>query len=66
MKAKLGSGVVVLWGPGRFPVAMHALWFGAAKLTVHCMEMAAFVCELELIVKWREIGKSVGVGRFPV
>ena len=34
MKAKLGSGVVVLWGPGRFPVAVHSPLHGNGCIRV--------------------------------
>ena len=51
MKARLGSGGVVLWCPGGVPVAAHALWFGLAKPTVNCAEIAALVWELELLVE---------------
>ena len=62
MKARLGSGGVVLWCLGGVPVATHALWFGLAKSTVNCAEMAALVWGLELLVECGATGKVLALG----
>ena len=62
MKVRLGSGGVVLWRPGGVPVAAHALWFGSAKPTVNCAEMAALVWGLELLVERGATGKVLVLG----
>ena len=62
MKARLGSGGLVLWCSGGVPVAAHALWFGSAKLTVNCAEMAALVWGLELLVEHGVTGKVLVLG----
>ena len=62
MKARLGSGGIVLWRPGGVPVAAHALWFGWAKATVSCAEMAALAWGLELLVERGATGKVLVLG----
>ena len=62
MKARLGSGGVVLWHPGGVPVAAHALWFGAAKSVVNWAEMDTLVWELELLVERGATGKVLVLG----
>ena len=62
MKARLGSGGVVLWCPGRVPVAAHALQFRLAKPSVNCVEIAALVWGLELLVERGVTGKVLVLG----
>ena len=62
VKARLGSGGVVLWCTGGVLAATHALWFGLAKPTVNCAEMTALVWGLKLLVEHGATGKVLVLG----